>query len=199
MSLELLNTFGTLLTVAIIAATAIAAIVQLRHMRAGNQINALLTIDEKILGRSFQGALTMIQAQLRPALEDPIYREYHTALTRVGTPPNVSLAYKELRDAATLVGNRYEELGLLIKKGTIESSLFLDFYSTPVVVAWKELENCLAFWRAAQMNDAIWENFEYLAVLAEDWLKNHPTTYPKGIRRKQLHNPWPVSPTPATA
>ena len=37
MSLELVNTFGTLLTVAIIAATAIAAMVQLRHLRASNQ------------------------------------------------------------------------------------------------------------------------------------------------------------------
>ena len=46
MSLELINTFATLLTVAIIAATAVAAMVQLRHLRAGNQINAMLAIGE---------------------------------------------------------------------------------------------------------------------------------------------------------
>jgi hypothetical protein len=52
MSLELLNAIGTLLTVTIVAATAIAALVQLRHLRAGNQINAMLRIGEE-LGAKF--------------------------------------------------------------------------------------------------------------------------------------------------
>ena len=53
MSLELVNTFGTLLTVAIIAATAIAAMIQLRHLRAGNQINSLLMLGEQFESREF--------------------------------------------------------------------------------------------------------------------------------------------------
>jgi hypothetical protein len=40
MSLELLNTFATLGTFVVIAGTAIAAIVQLRHARSSNQIAA---------------------------------------------------------------------------------------------------------------------------------------------------------------
>ena len=39
-SLELLNTAGTLLTAVIIGATAIAAVVQLRHIRASNELTA---------------------------------------------------------------------------------------------------------------------------------------------------------------
>ena len=35
--------------------------------------------------------------------------------------------------------------------------------------------------------DALWENFEYLAVLAQDWLAMHPKgTYPAGVRRLTL-------------
>jgi hypothetical protein len=52
MSLELINTLGTVTTVAIVAAAAIAALVQLRHLRAGNQINAMLSIGQRISGCS---------------------------------------------------------------------------------------------------------------------------------------------------
>ena len=46
MSTELVNTFATLGTFVVIAATAIAAIVQLRHMRGSNQIVALNELRE---------------------------------------------------------------------------------------------------------------------------------------------------------
>ena len=52
MSLELLNALASLLTVCIIAATAIAAMVQLRHLRAGNQITAMLAIGEELSGKA---------------------------------------------------------------------------------------------------------------------------------------------------
>lgn len=40
MTHELINTVAALLTVTIVAVTVFAAIVQLRHLRAGNQINS---------------------------------------------------------------------------------------------------------------------------------------------------------------
>ena len=40
---------------------------------------------------------------------------------------------------------------------------------------------------------AIWENFEYLAVLSEDWIRQNTSTYPKGVRRMGVVNPWPVA------
>lgn len=199
MSFELVNTFGTLLTVAIIAATAIAAMVQLRHLRAGNQINALLTIDEKFQGSAFYDALLLVRARLPRAFEDPAFREYVAAVTAGRTPPEVSQEYKDLRSAARLIGNRYEELGLLIKKGTIEASVFLDVYSNSVLSDWNSMEKYTAFNREVFGSNALFENFEYLAVLSEDWLKTHPSTYPRGMRRMQLHNPWPMPPVPATA
>ncbi len=48
MSLELTNNLGTVTTVVIVAAAALAGLVQLRHLRAGNQINAMLTIGEEL-------------------------------------------------------------------------------------------------------------------------------------------------------
>jgi len=44
MSLELINAVAGLATVTIVAVTAVAALIQLRHLRAGNQISALLSV-----------------------------------------------------------------------------------------------------------------------------------------------------------
>jgi hypothetical protein len=199
MSLELVNTFGTLLTVAIIAATAIAAMVQLRHLRAGNQINAMLSIGNQFDGKEFRDAGTLVSHKLDAALEDPTYREYWLAIQRRLPVPTVPEEYRQFRAAARLVGDTYEELGILVKNGIVEKGLFLDRYCYVINMAWSCMERAVAFTRAAADNDAIWENFEYLAVLSQDWMREHPSAYPKGVRRLQPHNPWPVPPMPATA
>ncbi|MBV8366944.1 MAG: hypothetical protein JO194_10675, partial [Candidatus Eremiobacteraeota bacterium] len=62
MNLELLNVFATLGTFVVISATAIAALVQLRHARSSNQIAAMTRRDH-------------LQDQRRPQL----LREYGTA------------------------------------------------------------------------------------------------------------------------
>ncbi|MBV8172813.1 MAG: hypothetical protein JO219_12880, partial [Candidatus Eremiobacteraeota bacterium] len=46
MSLELWNTFATMGTFVVISATAIAALVQLRHARASYQITALAELNK---------------------------------------------------------------------------------------------------------------------------------------------------------
>jgi hypothetical protein len=200
MSLELINTFGTLLTVAIIAATAIAAIVQLRHLRAGNQINAMLAIAENAMGQKFRDALHLCDRKLAGALADQLFREYDVALLLDHSPPEVGPEYVEVRRAAILVANTLEQLGVLVRGGVVEKSLFLDQYYQVVIGAWGQLEPFVALAREAISASAAWESFEYLTVLAQDWQKAHPQgNYPKGLRRLELHNPWPLPPMPATA
>jgi hypothetical protein len=42
-----------------------------------------------------------------------------------------------------------------------------------------------------RQDDAVWENFEYLTVLAQDWDAARPKgTYPAGIRRLDLKDEW---------
>ena len=57
MSLELWNTIGTVGTFVVIATTAIAAIVQLRHMRSSDQIAALNELRETIESEHYQAAV----------------------------------------------------------------------------------------------------------------------------------------------
>ena len=37
-----------------------------------------------------------------------------------------------------------------------------------------------------------------VTVLSQDWLEKYPTSYPKGVLRLQLRNPWPAPSMPAT-
>lgn len=192
MSLELINTLGTLTTVAIVAAAAIAALVQLRHLRAGNQINAMISIGNQFDEKKFTDALLLVQHNLARALEDPAFRKYVYAIARGLPPPDAPQAHVELNRAASLVGNTYEEVGILLKNEIIDKRLFLDRYCVVVVRAWSLLERATAWARKAYQSDAIWENFEYLAVLSQDYMREHPSAYPPGVRRLQLPETWPL-------
>lgn len=194
--LDSLNTLAPLLTVVIVAAASIAALVQLKHMRAGNQINAMFAIGEELSGKTFSDALDLIRLKLEAALEDPAYREYELARSFGRPAPEIDPAYLELRRATIIVGNGYEELGILVKRGIVDRDMFLDRYSELILRAWKRLEQVTALGRAAMGNDLAWENFEYLAVISEDWLAKieKSGTYPRGVRRMRLTNRWQLPP-----
>ncbi len=199
MSLELINTLGTVTTVVIVAAAAIAALVQLRHMRAGNQINAILNVGELINGRAFGEAMNLIGTTLTAAVEDPIFRKYWLANMRRETLPAMDPMYGELRGAVLTTANMYEQLGVLVRNRIIDQTIFVEAFCAPIVALWQRLANLTAFLREGENDQALWENFEYLAVLSEDWLQQHTTTYPRDMRRLPIHNPWPVPPVAATA
>jgi hypothetical protein len=197
MSLELVNTLGTVTTVVIVAAAAIAAMIQLRHLRAGNQINAMLSIGDEFRVQAFVDADLLVAQKLAASLDDPAYRAYEIARSRSQATPDVAQEYIALRQATVLIGNAYEELGILVKNGIVDKDLFLDRYSWRITTAWRRLESLTALARDATQQAAVWENFEYLAVLSEDWLAKGGSAYPKGIRRIRLQNPWPLEPSPA--
>ncbi|MBV8172789.1 MAG: DUF4760 domain-containing protein [Candidatus Eremiobacteraeota bacterium] len=192
MSLEQLSTIGTLTTVVIVAATAIAALVQLRHLRAGNQINAILSVAELLNGRAFEETLNLIGTELAPALEDPNFRAYWIALMRRETLPPVDSSYIRLRAAVVNAANTYEQLGVLVRNEIIDRTMFVEGFCAPVLGLWNRLASLTAFLREAENDPALWENFEYLAVLGEDWLAHHRTTYPKTMRHLAITNPWPI-------
>jgi hypothetical protein len=191
MSLELLSTIGTLLTVLIVGATAIAALVQLRHLRAGNQINAILTIGDKFLEPKYQKARALVMAGLSASLDDPRFREY--IILRALRKPMIGISEDQLSmlQAVNRVGNTFEEVGNLAKNDVIDERLFLDQYVTQVIATWAQLESYLALSREATGDIGLWDNFEYLTVRARLFIAEHPTTYPKGVARIQITNPWP--------
>jgi hypothetical protein len=180
MSVELVNTIATLGTFVVIAATAIAAIVQLRHMRGSNQITALNELRETMETPDFQAASHFVASELPAKLRDPAFR-YQVVHRFARTDENGLLVTR-----INSLGNFYESMGLLVKTGLVEQKLVMEMWSSNVTLDWANLAPVAAMARRSA-GDALWENFEYLAVLAQDWLAVHPKgTYPAGVRRFTL-------------
>ena len=74
MSLELANTLATIGTFVVIAATAIAAVLQLRHARSSNQIAALNELRETTETPEYMEAAHFVQGGLGAKLRDPAFR-----------------------------------------------------------------------------------------------------------------------------
>ena len=172
--LEILNTAAAIGTFAVIAATAIAAVIQLRHMRASNQLEGLLNVLARVEDSNFNTWLTETQRQLPLLLSDPQYVQ-----SVIDNTFDRSVAWLQL-------GNSYDWVGSLVKNRLIPEEAFLDVYSFRVVQAWELMEPLTVLARY-NVGNAIWENFEYLYVRALAWSKRHANgNYPKHVPRATL-------------
>ena len=184
MSLELLNTFGTFGTFLVIAATALAALIQLRHMRSSNQITVLSDLFEKAEAPEFVSARDFLSIGLPEKMKDPAFR-YQVAHRAARTEENAVLIAK-----IHAVGNFYEEAGTLVKSGFVDRDVLLDLHSAQIVGSWVALSDFTAITRE-QQGRSIYENFEYLTILSQDWKAKHASgTYPANVRRIDLPNKW---------
>jgi Domain of unknown function (DUF4760) len=185
MSLELVNTLATFGTFVVIAATAIAALVQLRHARSSNQIEALAELYERMESVELQSAVRSVASNLADRLRDPAFR-YQLAHREAMTAEAESSGSETRR-----VANFYENMGALVKNGLADRNLVLEIFSGLVQRDWETVAPVVALVRLASGNPGVWENFEYLEVLSEDWEAAHPQgTYPAGVRRIDLKYPW---------
>jgi hypothetical protein len=183
MSLELVNTFATLGTFLVIVATAIAAIVQLRHMRGSNQITVLSDLFEKQGTAEFVSAANFVRTRLAEKMQDPAFR-YQVVHRSARTEENAVLIAKVIA-----VASYYEEMGLLAKSGLVDRDLLLDMHGFTIVANWDVLSEFTAISRS--LSPGMLENFEYLTVLGQDWMAQHPAgTYPANVRRIDLQNKW---------
>ena len=185
MSLELVNTLATFGTFLVIAGTAIAAIVQLRHARSSNQIEALAEISAERDNPDTRSAERFVLHGLGEKLKVPSFR-YQLANPRAMTAETQS-SNSDIRR----VGNFFENIGALVKNGLADKELVLDIFSGQALNNWEHLAPVTAIIRQSRQNNAIWENFEYLAVLSQDWDTAHPNgNYPAGVRHIDLKYPW---------
>ena len=184
MTLELWNTFATFGTFIVIAATAVAALVQLRHARGSNQIAAIQELRDAAGTPQFAAADHWVSTELPSKMKDPEFR-YQIAHRAARTPENQVLMMR-----VSNVGNHYENIGLLIKRGLVDRDIALDLWSDTAAVLWGNLAPYAAISRE-RSGPGVWENFEYFVVLSEDWLAAHASgAYPAGVRRIALKNEW---------
>jgi hypothetical protein len=167
MSLELVNTLASLGTFVVIALTAIAALVQLRHMRSSNQLAGLLHTVKVFEDKDFQNNLTWLRDQFPAKMKDAKFlAELHDpgALSRTDHP---ELAIADL----------WEQTGVYIKYGFVSEEAFMDLAGHSVLQMWNVVSDAIRI-RREVAGDAAYENFEYLAARAIEWRKRYSTNYP---------------------
>lgn len=159
-------------TLLVVATASVAAIVQLRHLRTSNQLNAVLEIMNQWNIPGVQAALSELK-QIPAKMQDPEY------VKMLGAPGSVDrLRYQEF-----LAFDLWEQIGTFVKRGLVDESTLLDITSAQIVNAWKLAEPAIAVLRA-ERGPSTFENFEYLAVRATLWSRRYPDgTYPARLPR----------------
>jgi hypothetical protein len=189
MPLELLNTLVSAGTFVVIAATAIAAVVQLRHMRMGNQLTGLLEVLSRVEDPVFNEWLERSKRLIEERLPDPNYRR-----------AIASGSFERENNPWLNMMNSYEWVGSLVKHRLIPEEPFMDVYSARILKAWTVVEPVFAVARRGG-DPSLWENFEYLIVRSREWEKTFPNgAYPKGVPRLAYRDVWQIednAPAPA--
>lgn len=182
MSLELLNAIAAIGTFVVIAASAAAALIQLRHMSAGNQLDAILSLERDFRGPEIQDSLRYVQTELPERLKDADYRR-----------ELVEFGFVDSRTHLELVAcNWFNAMGTLLKNGLVSEHTFMDLFGRLIVYYWTELVPVVALMRrkrgAVQYHD-----FEYIACRAREWLKRFPSgTFPAHMKRENVDDPFAV-------
>jgi len=171
--LEVINTASQVGSFVVVLAAATAAVIQLRHLRASNELEALLTLTGQLRDGRLQAAFRTVQTELDARLENPAYRADLAAIGYID-----SEAHPEME-----VCNWFNEVGALVKNRLIDQGTFLDLFARLVTYYWSRLEPVIALLRR-ERGLGQYENFEYLAQLALQWKTKHPDgSYPSNTPR----------------
>ncbi len=188
MSIEWITVILSAATLVVIAASALAAVIQLRHLRASNQLDALLEILEQWNDPSVLNAYSHFHT-IDKKLDDPAY----VTMLRTGRSHDRG-SFPEF-----LVFDLWEQVGTYVKHRLIDETTFLDLASRQVLNAYRRGAPMVEILRTAG-GPAVFENFEYLAARALLYERRYPDgSYPRSTPRMAQLEPVDPSPQPPSA
>lgn len=174
MSADWLTAIATAGTFVVIAASAVAALLQIRHMRSGNAISLFTAYNNEFDTAEFQLAFAYVRSEL------PVRLNEDAVLDALAQAPPFVDEFAAIRTIA----NFFEDMGAFVLAHLLDGRIVCMLYSENVTSAWKSIAPVAALLRHKLETPAIWENFEYLAVLSEDFIERYPNgMYPRSLRR----------------
>jgi hypothetical protein len=179
MTAEWVSALAAAGTLAVIAATAFAALAQLRHIRAANQLTGLLHFTAAFESDEIQSANAFVEHELPTKLHEPAFV---SGLLEVNTDRR---QHPELR-----VCDFMEQQGSYIKYGMIDREQYIDLVGAYVRSMWQALREVIAIRRAARNSGAMYENFEFLASLAMRAERRPPQPFPGDVRALMSEHEW---------
>lgn len=172
MSLETLNSAAAIGTFLVITATAVAAVIQLGHIRRSNQLSGLLTAFQILQNPDLRDLINFVRHDLRERMTDETFRR---GLLEI---PIDRAKHPEL-----YLCDIYQHIGSFVRSGLIDEDVYLQTEWYNVNLYWGLLSETV---KGARANGRpfLFENFEYLAARAARWIKGHPAgDYPAGEAR----------------
>jgi len=178
MSPEWLTAIGTLGTFAVIAASAIAALMQLRHMGRSNQIAAFDEIRQTMESAEFRKALNFVQHGLSERFSETNLAATVEEIGRNGLGGEF--------DSVRLVANIGESMGLFVRTGMVDESIACQLWASIISRSWDCIAPVTAILRK-KVSPAIWINFEYMASISKDYIASGAgLEFPAGAQRLPL-------------
>jgi hypothetical protein len=185
MTPEWVAAVASVATFAVIGATAIVTLLQLRHMRNNNQIAVFTEIRHKMETPDFQDAIRFIRYELPRKMNDSAFRV--RLLDRNSSEGKLVAGVGNFLDSA---------IAPLVKHGMVDHDLACDLFYYPVVMCWDTLAPFIASTRT-MLGYRMWEDFEYLTLLCKRFRARFPGgTYPRGAAALPLPASWPESARP---
>jgi hypothetical protein len=163
MSLDVLQTAASLLTAAIIGATAIAALVQLRHIRASNELSAFNEALELWHSPTVQEGFRFIQHDLADKMNDPQFRR---ELDTAGVVDHSRHPYLYVCDF-------FDNIGVMVSLGMLREGVILHPAGQLIDNLWATLNPNIAIMRRKRGRQ-LYVSLEYLANRAQVWQRRYP-------------------------
>ncbi len=177
---EWLSAIASFLTLLVVAASAAAALIQLRHMRGANQIVALNEIRETFETDRFRDAIRYVYRELPRLYEDPAAR---VDLIAVPLPAQY--------EPARTVANFFENVGMYVKRGVLDENFTADMWGGIILTSWLRMAPLITNRRHVQKQPQIWQNFEYLAAICRQFKERYPNgAYPERVPRMPEAEVW---------
>ncbi len=179
MTLEVWSVIASVGTFVVVAATAMAALLQLRHMQAANKVQYIQSLFSEYEGPELRDALDFVRTSLADRLTDPEFcRELRDGDTSRGKHPEVSVC------------NFFDQWGMCFRDGVIERESFLRINAGLISSMWTRLEPVVALLADPVHGNLSFQDFEYLTVHARRWLARHPAgDYPRRMERLPIALP----------
>ena len=169
MNWEEISAISAFVTMIVIAASAVAAAIQLRHMRAGNAISGFIGMMDKWSSPEARLVQNYVfGGELDRKLADADYRKGLTVplIDRLTHPEVEYLDF-------------WESIGMLNKLSYFPEDAFMESGGPTCLRAWEKLGPVIAIIRRSRGSQA-YDNFEYLASRVMIWDSKHPDgVFPK--------------------
>lgn len=161
MSNESWSTIASVGTFLVISATALAAFVQLRHIRRANELAGLLSTFGMLQDPSVREIVNYVRGDLADRMRNESFR------AGLNNSPIDRREHPEL-----WLCDMYNHIGAFVRNGLIDEHIYLQTEWYNVNLYWGLLRDTIA--QGRQSRPFVFENFEWLAARTQRWISEHP-------------------------